>query len=1205
MLWEWPLLLPALLASGSGLCTMKLKKLEILGFKSFRDKTPIDLSFDINAIVGPNGCGKSNIVDAIRWVMGEQRVTTLRGKKMDDVIFNGSDDAPAVGMAEVSITLESNGRQVPEKYAGYREVTVSRKIFREGEGEYYINKVPCRLLDVREFFMDAGVGARTYSIVEQDKISSLVEAKPEERRRFIEEAAGIMKYKTRRDSASRKMEATRQNILRVNDIQREVRSQLNATSRQAKRADSYRTLKKNIKECQLSLSLQNYSKMASKIKELEHLRIPLDEKSLGAQTELKSLESAVEDLRAQLIESEDLIGTLQDKYYSVKNEINIREQKIEFANETISQLGDQKTRNIEEIGSLSERKKTTVEETSLLQHQTTESDKTITNLKDSIAYDQEAADIRKATEVDLSEKMESSKSRHIDTITENARLSNLLLSLTKNLEDLKRKAERECGGIDENNKKLIILRNNLSTVESDLSQDIEKVELLKRKENSTGEKLAAARNNLDAAVESIATIREQTGVKTSRLASLKQLQERHEWCDEGTRHVLEAVRNRALGGNIRGLVADYIKVPKEYESTVETVLDDKLQYVIVGNQNDGMNAIDYLKKHSSGRGTFVPLDSRMTPSLSKQDCPEGTSRLCDLVHATDEDFGRVVHRLLEDILLVPDLNTAMRLWQDNNFTGTYVTPKGDIIRPNGALTGGSENNGSSSLGGRREITELEKQIDELAHVFEAKNENKDKLSDATSLMETEVTQLRTDIHELELEINSRRKDIERLESEIKWIEQRIDVIAFNRESLESEKTLNVENTVDVKVKIASLKGEVEAGDKRILSIQEKWKEARTELEEGERNLTEKKILLTSVEEKAKSGIETLSRLEGTVAEIDGRIESITEDVDACEAKTAEAMESVDDEGETLKLLYKHHADAEDNLSEKREFHVQKNVIYKQKELEIQKARKRSEGFSRQLGEKEMETREAVIQAEVLKESVHEKLDVDLDSLLPQFQTMGESDAQKMRKRLESHKKRLEEFGEVNLLAISEHEELKERHDFLAAQIKDLNSSLDTLQKTITRIDQISKKRFSETFEAVNHHFRNVFPRLFPGGKGSLCLTDEADMLETGVDIDMLIPGKKKQNLSLLSGGEKALAAVALIFAILMHRPSPFLILDEADAPLDDVNVSLFRDLVKDIAENSQIIFITHNKGSMAAADNLIGVTMEKHGISTTVSVNMN
>jgi len=230
-------------------------------------------------------------------------------------------------------------------------------------------------------------------------------------------------------------------------------------------------------------------------------------------------------------------------------------------------------------------------------------------------------------------------------------------------------------------KKLIILRNNLSTVESDLSQDIEKVELLKRKENATGEKLAAARNNLDAAVESIATIREQTGVKTSRLASLKQLQERHEWCDEGTRHVLEAVSNRALGGNIRGLVADYIKVPKEYESAVEAVLDDKLQYVIVGNQNDGMNAIDYLKKHSSGRGTFVPLDSRMTPSLSKQDCPEGTFRLCDLVHATDEDFGGVVHRLLEDILLVPDLNTAMRLWKDNNFTGTYVTPKGDIIRP--------------------------------------------------------------------------------------------------------------------------------------------------------------------------------------------------------------------------------------------------------------------------------------------------------------------------------------------------------------------------------------------------------------------------------------------------------------------------------------------------------------------------------------------
>ncbi len=1184
---------------------MKLKKLEILGFKSFKDKTPIDLSRDINAIVGPNGCGKSNIVDAIRWVMGEQRVTVLRGKKMEDVIFNGSDDAPAVGMAEVSITLESNGHRVPEKYAGYREITVSRKIFREGEGEYYINKVPCRLLDVKEFFMDAGVGARTYSIVEQEKIANLVEAKPEERRQFIEEAAGIMKYKTRRDSASRKMESTKQNIIRINDILREVRSQLNSTSRQAKKAERYKAFKKTIKEYQLALSLQTCSELSSKIKELEQSRIPLDEKTLEAQTELKALESVIENIRMRLIESEETIGSLQDEYYGIKNEINIREQKIGFANETISQLEDKKKKDLAETESLRERKKTTVEETALLKRQTAESDKKITSINDSISGEQETAGILKAVEMELSEELEREKSRNIDSITENARLSNLLSSLTKNLEDMKRTAERECGEINESNKKLSTAKDSLIAVKSGLLSDMERIELLRRKKKSTQENLDATRNNLKIIETYIAKIREETGAKTSRLTSLKDLQERHEWCDEGTRHILEAVRKRVLEGNIRGLVADYIEVPKEYEAAVEAALDEKLQYIIVESQKDGMQAIDYLKSHSSGRGSFVSLDNSKKTLRSRSDCPEGVLRLCDLVHASDEEFGDVVDRLLEEILLVPDLDTATRLWQKNGFAGTYVTPGGDIVRPDGALTGGSKKGGGSSLGDRREITELEKKIKELAHTFEGKKEERDKLNTIILHLEGEEAQLRSDTHGLELEINSHEKDAERLEGEIRWIEQHINVLVFNRENLESEKTLTVEKTAAIESEITARKSEAEDGDRRILAIQEKWKRARAEVEESERSLTEKKIFLISVKEKRKSGAETISRLEGTISEIDARIESIAGDLDACDTKTVEAMESIEDEKETLKALYSRHMATEKELTEKRENHGRENIIRREKEQAIQKARKISDGLSKQLGELEMEIREAVIQAEALKEGVNEKLSVDLDTLLPEFQMMDKSVAEEMRKKLETRKRKLEEFGEVNLLALSEHEELKERHDFLATQIKDLNSSLDTLQKTITRINQISRKRFSETFEAVNHHFKNVFPRLFPGGRGSLRLTDESNMLETGVDIDILIPGKKRQNLSLLSGGEKALAAVALIFSILMHRPAPFLLLDEADAPLDDANISLFRGLLKDISANSQIIFITHNKSTMEAADNLIGVTMQKNGISTTVSVSMN
>jgi len=1184
---------------------MKLKKLEILGFKSFRDKTPIDLSRDINAIVGPNGCGKSNIVDAIRWVMGEQRITMLRGKKMEDVIFNGSDDAPAVGMAEVSITLESNGHKIPEKYASYQEITVSRKIFREGESEYYINKVPCRLLDVKEFFMDVGVGARTYSIVEQERIANLVEAKPEERRQFIEEAAGIMKYKTRRESASRKMEATKQNILRLADILREVRSQLNATSRQAKKAERYRELKKDIKGYQLTLSLQTYSEFASKIKDFERLRIPLNEKVLAAQTQLKTLESVIEEIRTRLAEGEDAIGTLQDRYYGIKNEINIGEQKIKFAQETILQLEDKKKRDLAEIATLTERRGATEGEIALLKEQMAESDGIIASMKDSIDGDREAADILKAAELELSDKLEGEKSKHIDAITENARLGNLLVSLTKNLEDLERKAQREDGELEENNKKLSDLKNKLAAVKSALSSDRERIELLKKRGISTGEKLGTAKDTLRGIDAQIETLKETIGAKGSRLASLRELQERHEWCDEGTRSILEVTRSGALEEDIHGLVADHIEVPKQYETAVEAALGEKLQYIIVESQKNGMRAIDYLKKNASGRGSFVPLNAGTKSHPARPDCPDGVFRLYDLVRTTNETFREVVHHLMEGILLVPDLTAAVRLSEGGDPEEIYVTPEGDILRSDGVLTGGSGNGGGSSLAGKGEIADLEVQIKELTDIFEAEKEKRGALAAEIARLEEETAQVRSETHRLDLEINGREKDIERLEGEIRWIGQRINVLVFNNENLESEKILTVEKIAAVKSDITSRKSEAEEGNRRIAALQEEWKGARRRLEESERNLTEKKIILTSAEERGKSGVETISRLEGTISEIRSRIESMVGETKACESKTAEATESIKGEEESLKALYTSHTEAEEALTTRRAEHGEENVVHKQKEQELRNARKTSEDLSRQLSEFEMETREVVIQAETLKESAREKLDVDLDASLPAFEKIDSSEAEDLGKKLETHKKKLDEFGEVNLLALSEHEELKERHDFLATQIKDLNSSLETLQKTITRINQISRKRFSETFEAVNSHFKEVFPRLFPGGKGSLRLTDESDMLETGVEIDIQIPGKKRQSLSLLSGGEKALAAVALIFAILMHRPSPFLILDEADAPLDDANVSLFRKLVNDISANSQVIFVTHNKTTMEAADNLIGVTMQKSGISTTVSVSMN
>ena len=868
-------------------------------------------------------------------------------------------------------------------------------------------------------------------------------------------------------------------------------------------------------------------------------------------------------------------------------------------------MDDKRNRDLREIEALKERGAALEKEGVLLREQMVESDGIIAEMNDSINGAYETVDVLKTAEQELSETLEKEKSRHIDAITENARLGNLLTSLTKTLEDLEKKGLREDGELDENRGKLSDLEGTLATAQATLSSDRERMTAIKEREEATRETLAAARDDLRNRETDIDTLREEITVKKSRLASLAELQERHEWCDEGTRHILEAARSGDLEEDIHGLVADRIDVPKEYEVAVEAALGDKLQYIIVENPTNGMHAIDYLKQSASGRGSFVSLKGTSRPQPARQDLSDGIIRLSDHVRAVDEAFRDVIRRLLEGIFLAPDLATAARLSEESDPGAIFVTPEGDIFGSDGVMTGGGEMGEGSSLTVKREIAELEEQIEDLAYLFDSEREKRDTIGSAIAHLEEEMAQTLAETHELDLEIRGRHKDIERVEGEIKWIEQRINVLVFNRENLESEKALTAEKAAAVKNDIASRMDETKEGESRIATLQEQWKEARREREEAERYLTEQKIRLTSAEEKRKSGIETIARLEETISETHARVESMDEEIRACEERKAETIKHIKDEEEQLKVLYARHTEAEDELTTRRTKHGEENAVHKQKEQELRNARKVSEDIARQLSEIEMEIREALLQSETLKEGAREKLDVDLDQRLPGFEAMDESEAEGLRKKLSSHKKKLDEFGEVNLLALSEHEELKERHDFLAGQIKDLNASLETLQKTITRINQISRKRFAETFEAVNNHFKEVFPRLFPGGKGFLRLTDESDMLETGVDIDIQIPGKKRQNLSLLSGGEKALAAVALIFAILMHRPSPFLILDEADAPLDDANVSLFRQLVRDISQNSQVIFVTHNKTTMEAAENLIGVTMQKNGISTTVSVSMN
>ena len=1188
---------------------MRLKKLEIVGFKSFLEKVVVDFSPGISGIVGPNGCGKSNIADAIRWVMGEQRVRTLRGKKMDDIIFNGSEEAAPVGMAEVSMTLSADEQQFPGSFAEFSEVMITRRLFRDGESEYMINKIPCRLLDVREFFMGTGVGARTYSLVEQNSVASLVEAKPEERRQFIEEAAGISKYKSRKESATRKMEATQQNLLRLNDIIREVKSQLGAISRQAKKAEQYKALKKEVKEAALTVALQTYADLTGRRNSREAAKNALTNEELEVRTRLKGLEADLEALRADVLEQENLISVHQEKLYETKNSVNIKEQGIEFSRRKIADLTARRQKDLAEGETLKRREGETGDEIAALKAAAAEAEGTIADLRKSVTEMGQTLDELRRMDRACREEQEEKKVRYIDIVTEKAKLKNTVASLARMIEDLGRREAHENREIEENRKRSAELGRTLEKLRSGLAAEEESLADLGGRREEIADELIRARGELAESDEKIAELREESSRKSSRLASLREFDESYAWCNEGIKSLMTGGKGTGRQDVSRelflGLVADHIRVPQEYETAVEAVLGEKLQYVVVKNQTDGIRAIDYLKSSSLGRGSFVPLEVR--PHTSAGSAFEHLKEAVPLVEriVVQEDYRPIVNELLGDVLLIPSLINGVSLWRQNGFCGTFVTPEGDIISPSGILTGGSGGGGEKSLlKNRREISELTEEVASLASELLEEQTGRKRTVSLIAQWDEELLRLRSQLHLTELRTNGLKKDLERYEGELRQVDDRFKVLLFNRDNIRSEAAGARERTTKHETEMKTLEGREETLNREMAITRERGEALRTDLEQQEETLTERKIRLASLEEKREADLKALTRLETSLTDHTREIEAKIRDAEACEREAQTLAAQIASEEEALKRLYADYEALEAALLRKRNAHSEKEALLKEREADIRDVKKTLDRLIQEGNELEVAFRECAIQMENLRQNIQEKYTTDLVQLITEFRPLESEAIEELSAKLEKDRQAVEAFGEVNLLALNEHEELKTRYEFLTAQVADLNTSLTTLQTTITRINAISRKRFAETFEGVNKCFQEIFARLFPGGRAELRLTDENDLLETGVDIEIRIPGKRTQSVTLLSGGEKSMSAIALIFSILLYRPVPFLLLDEVDAALDDTNIGLFNRLVKETVSHSQILVITHNKKTMEIADSLYGVTMQKQGISTLVSVNL-
>ncbi len=1186
---------------------MKLKKLEILGFKSFRDRTVLDFPEGISGVVGPNGCGKSNVVDAIRWVLGEMRVTMLRGKKMEDVIFNGSEDAPPVGMAEVTMVLEKGPYTFPGAYADCAEVMISRRLFRSGESEYSINNVPVRLLDVREFFMDTGVGARTYSLVEQGSIASMVEAKPEERRAFIEEAAGIAKYRSRKESALRKMESTRTNVTRLNDILREVKTQLNQISRQARRAEKFKALRGEIRDAEIKLCLQGRVGLVAKKEELQGNYSDADARATESRTKLAAAEASILDIRTEIQQSDEAMAEKQERIYALRNDIGVREKGIEFSKGRIIDLRVRRQKDEQDIQTLRERKLRIGEEIDALERTAGESLCRVDNLRLDIEQRTRELEELRANEESLRREVDERKVHYFDIQTEKARLKNIVGALSKSLEDLRRRTEKDSLDFSENETRSKAVADELERIRTDLDASLKELTELRAGESGATAEIGRYTDELSGLDGVIVGLKEDLGRQSSRLASLREFQDGHEWCSDGIRSVLKAREEGNLSREaFFGLVADHIDVPEPYEVAVEAVLGEKLQYIIVRSQEEGIQAIDYLKTATAGRGSFVPLRVKGNgEDLNGKDYLRNTIRLIDVVHVKD-DFRSIADYLLGDILLVPDIKEGVSLWQRNGFRGTFVTPDGDTISPHGVLTGGSRTmtEDTSLLRKKREISALDAEVGEIKAVLEDRTGNRSRVAALIEEKERALENLRGAIRELELRVTGRKKDVERLEGELRWLGQRLSALSFSRESMLSEEKEIIEKVTAGETDINAQGVRGEEVNALILQLQQDWEGKKRSLEEKEKALADGRVALASQEEKRNADLKTLSNLRSLLEDMIGEAEAGQRDLEECDRTISEVMDQIAADEKALGELYAGLEQQEKECALIRERHEEKVTRLAAVESEEKDLKRDLEDVLREATEIDIRIRETAFEIDALQNRVLEKYNTDLSALAPEFTPMDEEAVTLLREKLEKGKEQVESFGEVNLLAIGEYEELKQRHDFLVSQITDLEASLDTLQKTIARINQISRTRFAETFDAVNECFKLIFPKLFRGGRAMLRLTDSEDMLETGVDIEIQLPGKRMQSVSLLSGGEKSLAAVALIFSIILYRPTPFLVLDEVDAALDDANIVLFNQFLKEIAEKSQIILVTHNKTTMEVASNLYGVSMEKKGISNLVSVNL-
>ncbi|MGD9567433.1 MAG: chromosome segregation protein SMC [Sedimentibacter sp.] len=1183
---------------------MYLKKVYINGFKSFAEKTEIIVENGITAVVGPNGSGKSNISDAIKWVLGEQSAKSLRGGKMDDIIFAGTEKRLPLGYAEVNLIFDNESGQIPVEY---KEVSIKRKLYKTGESEYYINKQQCRLKDIKELFMDTGIGSEGYSFIGQGRVEDILSPNSETRRKVFEEASGIVKYKTRKEESERKLEKTSDNLDRVEDIIHELEERILPLSEQSLKARKYIDLRDNLKQYELNYLAHEYEKHSEQLKALENQREISIEQKVNLQKRRDLISETITSQKAQIIEMQLSIKNLETardsknkEYESFQSLCQVHKEKKLLYNTNIdnvkNEINDLEKRNNELQESILKLKE---EKLQLEENLKLDMEKFNSMNKEILTYKNEIEKIVQSIEEQKNQLFEI----HKEINRQNSQRSTIE------------------SFISNNNERIENLNTEINSESSEKQNKLDIIKLLEEEQIKTTSSLSHKKQELEKTISNLTNkdkeknilmneIREAENQLSSSKSKLSILSNMEAYYDGYYKSIKTVMSNKdkepLLKKSILGTVADIIKTEKQYETAIEVSLGSAIQNIIVNTDVEAENIIEYLKKNKIGRVTFLPINMLQERSLNKteQEVLKDPSVINtgDMLVNTNPKFDSVIKHLLGRIIIVDNLNNGFKISKRLGNAVKIVTLQGDVINAGGSVTGGHISSNQNLLGRKREIEECKLTIDSSTKELNEKNNVLNNVLREINNCNEAISNIKNEINESNnlysmnsSKINMLKEQAEKTALAIKKYSEEMQFIKDENESYK-------ENLNNILIQIENLKKSAEEKEKSIEVTVKQNESNKDRYDEYNKIILVKRDLVAQTTQDIKLKEEKISNIEAEILRNkeaksmkEESLKSIDNEINQADSLIAEYSQKAQTLSDEITKL------SESCTNEKDSLDSTQNEIY-----EYQNKINDTNKAITDILDDEIKMNVKIERENSKVEEISEKLweDYEINYAMALKYKDDSISQTKLYNEVSTLKKAIKDLGNVNLDSIDEYEDVKNRYDFLKKQQRDLIDAKEQLQEVIKELELQMRDKFVEEFETIRLKFNEVFKKLFSGGSGDVYLEDEADALNSNIEIAVQPPGKKLSKISLLSGGEKALTAIALLFAILKTKPTPFCILDEIEAALDDANIHRFAQYLKEFSKETQFIVITHRKGTMECADTLYGATMEEKGVTKLVSMKL-